>query len=208
MTRISETKDTGTRNNWRIARWSVLALLLLTPLAMMQISDEWQWNFGGFIFAGTLLGGAGLLYELAEKASASRAYRAGASVALLASFLIVWTTIVRDDGNAMSFFLVILAAAVGGFAALFEPAGLARTMLGVAILQALLGIAMATAPVIASQPDGSLKALIYCAFFTALWLLSAALFRAAAKKAKPAAILPQPAARSEGIALESVDARL
>lgn len=59
---------------------------------------------------------------------------------------------------------------------------------------ALLGIATATPPVIASQPSGSLKALVYGAFFTVHWLLSATLFRAAAKKAKPAAVLPQPMA--------------
>ena len=34
------------------------------------------------------------------------AYRAGVAVAVVASFLTVWTTIVRDDGNGMGFFMV------------------------------------------------------------------------------------------------------
>ena len=59
-------------------------------------------------------------------------YRAGVAIAALASFLIVWTTIVRDDGSGMSFFMVPMTAVVGGFAARFEAAGMARTMLGVA----------------------------------------------------------------------------
>jgi hypothetical protein len=97
------------------------------------------------------------------------------------SFLIVWTTVVRDDGNGIGFFLLIMAAAVGGFSAWFRPAGLARTMVGVAVMQALLGIAIATAPSTAAVPDGPLKILLSSTIFAALWLISAAFFRVAAK---------------------------
>ena len=110
------------------------------------------------------------------------AYRAGVAVALLTSFLTVWTTIVRDDGTGIGFFLLILAAGVGGFAAWFEPAGLARTMLGVAVMQALFGIAVATAPSTANTPMGPMGLLLYNGFFTFLWLVSAGLFRIAASK--------------------------
>ena len=113
--------------------------------------------------------------------SESRAYRAGVAVALLTSFLTVWTTIVRDDGTGIGFFLLIMAAAVGGFAARFRPAGMARTMLGVAIMQLLLGIAIATAPSTASTPDGVFRAMLFSGIFTALWLISAACFRVASK---------------------------
>ena len=116
-----------------------------------------------------------------ERASEGRAYRAGVVVALAASFLTVWTTIVRDDGNGIGFFFVILAGAVGAFAAWFRPAGMARTMVGVAVMQALLGVAIATAPSTAAIPQGPLKALLFNAVFAALWLMSAAFFRAAAK---------------------------
>jgi hypothetical protein len=117
----------------------------------------------------------------------SRAYRAGAAVALVSSFLIVWTTIVRDDGTGIGYFMVIMAAAVGAFSAWFRPAGMARTMLGVAIMQALLGVAVATAPSTASMPGGSFKALLFSGFFTAIWLMSAAFFRAASKRDHKAA---------------------
>src|SRR5690606_1587551 len=95
-------------NYWRIARWSVAAALLVTPAVMMQISNEWNWGIGSFLAAGVLLGGMGLLYELAERASGDWAYRAGAAVALIGSFLLVWSTIVRDDDTGEGFFLVIL----------------------------------------------------------------------------------------------------
>ena len=116
-----------------------------------------------------------------EQASHSHAYRAGVAVALVASFLIVWTTFVRDDGTGIGYFLLIMAAVVGGFSAWFRPAGMARTMFGVAIMQALLGVATATAPSTASTSDGSFKALLFSGVFAALWLMSANFFRVAAK---------------------------
>jgi len=122
-----------------------------------------------------------------ERASGSWAYRAGGAVALVASFLIVWITLVHDDGAGIGFFLVIMAAGVGAFSAWFRPAGMARTMLGVAIMQALLGLAIATAPLTANIPGASFKTLLFNGFFAALWLISAILFRAAAKGDREAA---------------------
>jgi len=119
--------------------------------------------------------------EVAEQLSGTRAYRAGLVVALATSFLTVWATLVRDDGNGLGFLMLIMAAAVGAFAAWFRPAGMARTMIGIAIMQALLGIAIATAPSTASAPGGSSRALLFSAFFAGLWLISASFFRAAAK---------------------------
>jgi hypothetical protein len=124
--------------------------------------------------------------ESNEKAIGRRAYRAGVAVAFVASLLTVWTTIVRDDGTGMSYFLLIMAAMVGGFSAGFRPPGMARTMLGVAIMQLLLAIAVATAPSTARMPDGAFKALLFGGFFTALWLMSAAFFRVAAKRERKA----------------------
>ena len=112
------------------------------------------------------------------------AFRAGAAVALATSFLTVWTTIVRDDGTGIGFFLVIMAAAVGGFATWFSPAGMARTMLGVAVMQATFALAIATAPSTANLPDGGLRTLSFSGIFVLLWLVSAALFRASAQQAR------------------------
>ena len=180
MNGSGEPRSPARRNYWRIARWTAALALLLTPLVMMQVSDEWHWTPRSFLFAGVMIGGVGLLYEIAERASGSRAYRAGIAVALAASFLTVWTTFVRDDGTGIGYFLLVMAAATGGFAAWFQPAGMARAMLGVAVMQALLGIAIATAPSTASTPDGASRVLLFSSVFTVLWLVSAACFRAAA----------------------------
>ena len=109
-------------------------------------------------------------------------YRSGVGVAVVTSFLTVWTTIVRDDGTGIGYFMVIMAAAVGGLSAWFKPAGMARTLLGVALMQILLGIAIATAPSTAAIPDASLKVLLFNGVFAALWLTSAAFFRAASNR--------------------------
>ena len=115
-----------------------------------------------------------------EARSGSGAYRAGVAVAAVASFLTVWTTIVRDDGNGMGFFMVIMAVGVGWFAAGFRPMGMARTMIGIAIMQTTVGMLIATAPVTANVSGQSL-ALLFSGFFAVLWLVSGAFFRTAAK---------------------------
>ena len=169
---------------WRIARWTAALVLLLIPAVMMRVSNDWHWGIGSFVVAGVMIGGVGLLYELAEKASGSRAYRAGVAIALVTSFLTIWTTIVRDDGNGIGFLLLVVTAAVGAFAAWFRPAGMARAMLGVAVMQALVGIAVATAPVTASVPDAASRALIVSGSFAVWWLTAAMFFRAAAREGR------------------------
>ena len=114
--------------------------------------------------------------------SGSGTYRAGIAVAAVTAFLIVWTTIVRDDGQGAGSFMVILAVPVGWFAAGFRAAGMARTMAGVAVMQAMMGMLSATAPVVANVPGESLRALLFSGLFAALWLVSGALFRAAARR--------------------------
>ena len=119
--------------------------------------------------------------------SENRAYRAGVAVAVVTSFLTVWTTVVRDDGTGIGYFMLIMAAAVSGFAARFQPAGMARTMIGVAIMQASLGGLIATAPSSTSMEGGPSRALLFSGVFTVLWLISAAFFRSAAQRNHKAA---------------------
>lgn len=111
-----------------------------------------------------------------------RAYRMGVILSGFTVFLIVWTTIVRDDGNGIGYFMAILAAAVGAFATRFEDDGLARTMMGVALMHGVLGLAIATAPITATIPEGQSQAIWSNALFAALWLLAGASFRLAATR--------------------------
>ena len=55
-------------NAWRVARWSIAATLLAIPAVAMQFPGSgFDWTVGDFVFAGAMIGGAGLLYEAAAK---------------------------------------------------------------------------------------------------------------------------------------------
>lgn len=169
-------------NPWRIARWSVAGLLLLAPLVAMRFTGEVVWGVEDFIFAGVMIGGAGLAYELAVRARGGAAYRAGCAVALGAAFVTIWINaavgIIGTEGDpANLIFAAMIAIALGGaVVARFRPAGMARAMSATAIAQA------ATAVIALSA---ELPAFVLSAFLLALWILAAALFRKAAEGAAP-----------------------
>ena len=121
----------------------------------------------------------------------TRLYRMGIAVAVAASLLTLWTTIARDDGTGIGYIMLVAAAIVTAASVRFQPAGMARAMLGIAIMQLLLTALIVTAPSTANIPDGETKALLFAAFFTTLWLISAGLFRAAAKTGRQTAITDQ-----------------
>lgn len=112
----------------------------------------------------------------------SKFYRAGVCMVALTVFLTVWTTIVRDDNTGESYFMLLLAIGVGAFATRLSAEGLARTLAGVAVMQVLLGMLIATAPITATRPPGPLWAFGFNCVFALLWLGAAALFRSAARQ--------------------------
>ena len=117
------------------------------------------------------------------------AYLIGAGVALAAGFIEVWMNlavgIVGNEDNPVNqgFYLIVAAAAACAFTARWRADGLARAMLAVAGLQALLGLAVATAPATARiEPMGAAGVLILTGGFTALWLIAAASFHTGARQ--------------------------
>ena len=116
------------------------------------------------------------------------AYRIGVAVALAASFLEVWINlavgIVGSEENPVNqgFYLVVAAAGACAFIAWLRAEGMARAMLAVAGLQALLGLAVATAPSTARDPMGATGVLMLSGVFAGLWLVSAALFHKSAQQ--------------------------
>lgn len=57
----------------------VTAFILLLPLVAMQITGEVAWDLADFAFAGALLGGTGLLLELAARKPHKIVYRGAAA---------------------------------------------------------------------------------------------------------------------------------
>jgi hypothetical protein len=122
------------------------------------------------------------------------AYRLATAVALFAAALQVWMNLAvgvvgsEDNPVNMAFFLVVVTAGACAFTARLRADGMARAMLAVAGVQALVAAAIATAPAtVRDDPKGPLGVLVLSAGFTALWLLSAALFHRSARLARLAA---------------------
>jgi len=172
----------------RIAAWGTVAFLLMLPLAAMQFTDEVAWTIGDFIFAALMLGSVGLALELTVRTSRNLAFRAGVAILLAVPFMSLWFTgavgVIGDEDNPANLvFLVTPLFALGAAAlARFRAAGLARAMAATAVAQLVAGGIGVAAAMNAPTPVFSPEALVIIAFFTAMWLVAGALFRAAARE--------------------------
>lgn len=88
---MNATRDAGRGPGlWRIAAWSLVALMLVAPLVAMQFTTEVNWTTSDFVLAGALLIGAGLLIELVLWKARGNAVRIGAALAIVAAVLVIW----------------------------------------------------------------------------------------------------------------------
>ena len=168
------------RDRWlRRVMWGGAAALLLLPAVAMRISAEVDWTALDFAVFGvmlTLACGAG---ELALRADGGWSYRLAAALAVLAGFLLAWANlavgVVGEPGNPANLMhlAVLLVAVAGAFVARLQAPGMARTMLATAAVQGLAAVATLWL--------GSTLEAVLTGVFAAAWLLSAALFRIAAR---------------------------
>lgn len=163
-------------NRWRVARWAVVAGLLLLPAIAMQFTSEVRWTASDFVFAGVLIGGTALVYDIAVLTRASHAYRGGVALALAASFLLIWINgavgIIGNEDNPANLMFggPIAIAFVGALLSRFRPRGMAWTMAAAAAAQITVGLIALTMGVLI--PFVTL-------FFATLWGASGVLFRKA-----------------------------
>lgn len=175
-------------NSWITAAWTTAtAVILLLPLIAMQFTSEVNWTVGDFVFAGGMLLGAGVTYELAARIG-GLAYQAGAIVALGAGILTMWVTgavgIIGSENNPGN--LMYLATIVVAIAGAIIARGRAGAMVWAMAFTALATIA---APVIAyagvAQPQSDVLApevFVATGVLAAGWALSAFFFSKAAKQ--------------------------
>jgi len=176
-------------NKWMTAAWTTItALLLLTPAIAMQFTDEVNWTVGDFVFAGGMLVGAGVAYELAARVG-NLAYQAGVVVALGAGVLTMWVTgavgiIGSEDNPGNQLYIAVLVLAIAGAIVTGgRPARMMWVMCIAALATVLVpviayaGVAQPTSDVMAPEVFGA------TGFFTLLWLLSAWFFRTASRRA-------------------------
>ncbi|HEX2255642.1 MAG TPA: hypothetical protein VHG92_02885 [Afifellaceae bacterium] len=191
-------ESTGGRRRrlWRIAPWAIAAILWLLPLAAMQFTSEMDWDETDFIVWGAMLLAACSTYELAARMTGNIAYRAAVGVAVAAAFVLVWINLAvgiigSEDNPANLMYVGVLAVAVIGAAVgRFQPAGMARALSATALAQALVGVIALAAGFGSTAPSFPQAIVVLSGFFAALWLLSAFLFRKAARDQAPAAAAP------------------
>jgi hypothetical protein len=167
-------------NPWRIGGWGLVAALILAPVVAMQFTPDVDWTASDFVFAVVMLGGVGVAYELAVRATGDWAYRAGAAVALGAGLLLLWANaavgIVGNEEAPINlwFDLVPLVALSGAIGARFRADGMAVAMSATAFTQIAIGAIV--------QVQGHFT-WVATGLWCGAWLVSAHLFRKAAKSA-------------------------
>jgi hypothetical protein len=172
----------GNGRRWRRLRWVVwggAALLLLAPLAAMQVDTGVDWTLPDFVAMAVLLGLAGGAFELAVRVARSHLYVVAMGVAVATAFLMAWVNlavgIIGDENNpANGIFFGVLA--IGLIAAAFSrlrPRGMARAIEITAIAQG----AASVATLVMGEGHG----FALTGLFLAMWLLSAQLFRKVAR---------------------------
>jgi len=177
--------DRGDGRRWsplRLAGWTGAGLLLLAPLVAMQVTEEVVWTPGDFAFAAALLLGVGVPIELAVRKTGSFAYRAGAGVALLAAFLMVWSSGavgITDGAGDLLYIGMLGIGIIGAFVARFRPHGMAQAMAATALGLVAAGVITVAAGLV-PETNTAVQILAITGFFVALFAGSAWLFLKAA----------------------------
>lgn len=192
MTGLSRIDGRRHGSGIRLSAWAVLvALLLLVPLVAMQITEEVNWNLFDFVFAGAVLFGSAVAYELWAARGGTSAYRAAAAIAVAAALALVWINaavgIIGDDEayNRM-YFAVLAVGIVGAWIARLRPSGMARVLKVMAVVQMLVPLTVLAVPgfrPVLWEPPGAVGVFLLNAVFAAMWVASALLFRKAAQQA-------------------------
>jgi hypothetical protein len=176
---------------WRTVPWVIAAFLLLLPLVAMQFTDEVVWDETDFAVIAAMLFGACGAFELAARTTANTAYRAAVGVALVAAFLLIWINLAvgiigsEDNPANLMYGGVLAVAIIGAVIARFQPDGMARAMVATALAQVLVAV-LALIAGMGYPASPPLEILGVTAMLAALWLLSAWLFRKAARQQVPA----------------------
>jgi hypothetical protein len=146
-----------------------------------------NWDLADFAAAAVLLGGTGLALDLVLTKRGSVAYKAAAGVALAAVLLLVWAIlavgVIGETGDPADLMYggVLAVGFFGAFVARFQPDGMARVLLAMALAQALV-TAIALIAGKHQDPVSSVSEIVGVnALFVVLFVGSAWLFRRAAR---------------------------
>jgi hypothetical protein len=118
-------------------------------------------------------------------------YRWAVGVALVTAFLLTWMSlgvgVIGADGDPANLLYggVLAVGLVGAVVARFQPSGMVRTLVATALAQVLVAAIAVVARLGSTEPSWPLNILLLTGFFVGLWLVSARLFRRAARQRQP-----------------------
>lgn len=169
---------------WRIAMWGTAAVLLALPAVAMHFQAEGvTWTASDFIAMFVLLATACGACELIARASGNGAYRVAGGIAVGTAFLTVWVNLavgmIGSENNPYNqlFGCVLLVALGGSVLSRFRAAGMAWATICAALVQAVLG---------AVGMPADHRGGVFSMIFALPWLISALLFRKAARETRSA----------------------
>jgi len=171
----------------RVSLWSVAAALLLIPAVAMRFTAEVNWTVLDFAFAGIMVALVGAAAEFFVRRANGRSYMAGAALMIFATVFLVWVNVAvgiigSEQNGANLLYAGVVATVVGGvIVSRARPAGLVRTSVAAAALQALIGLAAITAGWGADGPIWPRDVIGVTAILVTIWLGAAALFARAAR---------------------------
>jgi hypothetical protein len=198
----------------RLGVWAVVVAALL----MIPVVGKWPWTGSDSVFGAVVLFGSALVYELIARRGSTFVYRAAVGLAVATGLVLLWINAavgIIGDGPVNVMYLGVLAVGlVGTLFARLQPRGMALALFATAVAQMLV-------PVIAlvlwkagwqellvdrDSPHppfspGVGKGFGLNAFFAALWIGTALLFRRAGGPRSPV----RPEERESGTSVSPVE---
>ena len=147
-----------------------------------------DWDALDFAIFGAMVLGVIGIYALLRRKANNAPYRFALGIALLTAFVLVWVNgavgIIGSENNDanMLFFGVLAVAVVGALIARFRPLGMSTALIVTAVAQAGVAAYAIFNELGATAAIWPRDVLMLTGFFVALWLLSAWLFRIAARR--------------------------
>jgi hypothetical protein len=185
----TQTKHSTNSNGWRIVRWGGAAALLTVPaIAMWMGAPGVDWTVSDFVVMGLLFALVLSAYEFIAARGRSLAYHAGAGLAVLAIFLLIWMNLAvgiigSEDNPANGMFAGVISVAVGGMiVAHFHASAMVKAMVATAGAQALVGVIAVVGKLGTDGLAFPRDVIVLTTIFTGIWLTAAALFAQAARR--------------------------
>ena len=172
---------------WELVAWVVVGALLTIPWVAMQFTDAIAWTASDFAIAGALLVGGLLLFRQLHSVTSNRAHRAGLAVAIVGAILLAWVNaavgIIGSENNDANFVYsgILALGTLGALVSRFRPSGMFMTMSAVAAAQVIAGVAALVGDMGTDGANWPQDVIGLTAFFTALWIAAALLFRSASR---------------------------